>query len=51
MGEVADVADDLVVIAGGRIVADGTLDEVTHRYDTLEEAFFALTGGGQGVAR
>jgi ABC-2 type transport system ATP-binding protein len=51
MGEVADVADDLVVIAGGRIVADGTLDEVTHRYDTLEDAFFALTGGGQGVAR
>ncbi|WP_163542076.1 ABC transporter ATP-binding protein [Occultella kanbiaonis] len=45
MAEVADVADDLVVIAGGRIVATGTLAEFTAGYDRLEDAFFALTGG------
>jgi ABC-2 type transport system ATP-binding protein len=44
MSEVAAVADDLVVIAGGRIVAAGTLDQVTAGHPTLEEAFFALTG-------
>ncbi|KZM33472.1 ABC transporter ATP-binding protein [Oerskovia enterophila] len=51
MGEVADIADDLVVISGGRVVADGTLADVTHRYDTLEDAFFALTSDGQGTVR
>lgn len=45
MGEVADTVDDLVVIAGGRKVADGTVSEVTSGYPTLEAAFFALTGG------
>lgn len=51
MGEVADVADDLVVIAGGRVVAQGTLDDVVGRYDTLEDAFFALTSEGKETAR
>lgn len=46
MGEVASVADDLVVIAGGRVVAAGPLDAVTAGYPSLEEAFFALTAGG-----
>ncbi|GAB3929443.1 ATP-binding cassette domain-containing protein [Kribbella albertanoniae] len=45
MTEVADVADDLVVIAGGRIVTTGTVTDVTAGYGDLEEAFFALTGG------
>jgi ABC-2 type transport system ATP-binding protein len=45
MTEVADVADDLVVIAEGRIVTTGTVAEVTAGYGDLEEAFFALTGG------
>ena len=45
MGEVAGVADDLVVIAQGRIVATGTVDEVTHGHADLEAAFFALTRG------
>lgn len=45
MGEVAGIADDLVVIAGGRVVATGTVDEVTAGHADLEEAFFALTGG------
>lgn len=51
MGEVADIADDLVVISGGRVVADGTLADVTHRYETLEDAFFALTSDGRGTVR
>ena len=44
MSEVADVADDLVVIAAGRIVTTGTVTDVTAGYADLEEAFFALTG-------
>ncbi|WP_302476290.1 hypothetical protein [Paenibacillus sp. DCT19] len=33
----------MVIIQKGKIVADGTLEEVTGNYTTLEEAFFALT--------
>ncbi|GAA3809848.1 hypothetical protein GCM10022226_32760 [Sphaerisporangium flaviroseum] len=51
MGEVAGLADDLVVIAGGRIVKTGTLAEVTAGFGGLEDAFFALTGGGDGAGR
>ncbi len=43
MSEVAGLADDVVMIAGGRIVASGPLDEVTSGYADLEDAFFALT--------
>jgi ABC-2 type transport system ATP-binding protein len=43
MSEVAEIADDLVVIARGRIVAAGPLAEVTAGYRSVEEAFFALT--------
>ncbi|PZG21297.1 ABC transporter [Micromonospora craterilacus] len=43
MSEVAEVADDLVVIAGGRVVANGPIREVTVGYPSLEDAFFALT--------
>ncbi len=45
MGEVAEIADDLVIITGGRIVATGPLAQVTAGYATLEDAFFGLTGG------
>ncbi len=48
MSEVAEIADDLVVIAAGRIVAAGSVAEVTAGYATLEDAFFGLTGGGSG---
>jgi ABC-2 type transport system ATP-binding protein len=51
MSEVAGIADDLVVISGGRVVAAGTLDEVTAGHASLEDAFFALTGGVQEAAR
>jgi ABC-2 type transport system ATP-binding protein len=51
MREVADVADDLAVIAAGRIVKTGTVADVTAGYDDLEQAFFALTGDGQEAVR
>jgi ABC-2 type transport system ATP-binding protein len=51
MSEVAGIADDLVVISGGRVAAAGTLDEVTAGHPSLEDAFFALTGPEQGAAR
>ena len=51
MREVADLADDLVVIATGEIVRTGTVPEVTAGYDDLKQAFFALTGDGQEAVR
>lgn len=47
MGELAEVADDVVVIASGRIVAQGPLTEIGQHGETLEDAFFALTSGGE----
>ena len=43
IGEVAELADDLAVVAAGRIVAFGPLARVTAGHDSLEDAFFALT--------
>jgi ABC-2 type transport system ATP-binding protein len=43
MTEMADTADDLVIIARGRVVAAGPTDSVRGGYPTLEAAFFALT--------
>ena len=43
MSEMEDTADDFVVIARGRIVAQGTTAEVKGTQATLEDAFFALT--------
>jgi ABC-2 type transport system ATP-binding protein len=44
MSEVTEIADDLAVIAGGRIVAYGSIADVTADHASLEDAFFALTG-------
>jgi ABC-2 type transport system ATP-binding protein len=44
LGELALVADRLVVIGRGRLLADTTAAELTARGGTLEDAFFALTG-------
>lgn len=46
MAEVAEVADDVVVIAGGRVRAAGPLGDVAGAYASLEDAFFTLTAGG-----
>lgn len=46
MGELAETVDDVVIIRKGRIVADGTLEEITGEHPNLESAFFALTGEG-----
>ncbi|WP_182897373.1 ABC transporter ATP-binding protein [Microbispora sp. H10830] len=46
MGELAATVDDVVIVNEGEVVADGTVDEVTGPYGTLEDAFFALTTGG-----
>lgn len=47
MGELAEVADDIVVIADGRITAAGSIDDLVAPYGDLEAAFFALTGGAR----
>ena len=46
MAEVAAVSDRLVVIRAGRVVAEGTPDELRRRTgeDDLEDVFLALTG-------
>ncbi|HZD72697.1 MAG TPA: ATP-binding cassette domain-containing protein [Actinomycetota bacterium] len=44
IGELALVAERLVVIGRGRLLADTTVTELTARGGTLEDAFFALTG-------
>ncbi|MEW9531746.1 ABC transporter ATP-binding protein [Microbispora sp. NPDC049125] len=46
MGELAETVDDVVIINRGRVVADGTLEEITGSHRTLEDAYFALTTGG-----
>jgi sodium transport system ATP-binding protein len=48
MQEVSALCDSIVVIAGGRVVAHGTPDELRARagYDSLEDAFVALAGSG-----
>ncbi len=52
MGEVAEIADDLVIVSGGRVVAAGPLTTLTAGHATLEDAFFALTGtDGDGGSR
>jgi sodium transport system ATP-binding protein len=48
MQEVSALCDAIVVIAGGRVVANGTPDELRAQagHDSLEDAFVSLTGGG-----
>ena len=48
MTETAETADDVVVINRGRVVAHGSLAEVTAGHPSLEAAFFAHTGAQQG---
>jgi ABC-2 type transport system ATP-binding protein len=47
ISEVAQLADDLVVLAKGRVVASGPCAEIGAGHESLEDAFFALTRSGQ----
>jgi sodium transport system ATP-binding protein len=51
MQEVSALCDTIYVIAHGRVVAHGTADELRERTgkDTLEDAFVALIGSGEGL--
>jgi sodium transport system ATP-binding protein len=50
MQEVSALCDSIVVIASGRVVAQGTPDELRRQtgYENLEDAFVALTGLERG---
>lgn len=48
MGETAETVDDIVIINKGRIIANGTLEEITEGHASLEDAFFSLTGSQPG---
>lgn len=48
MAELEETADDIVIIDHGRIVAQGTLAEVTGAHRTLEAAFRHLTRAKDG---
>jgi ABC-2 type transport system ATP-binding protein len=45
ISEMAVTADRLIVIGGGRLLADTTVAELAARSASLEDAFFALTAG------
>ena len=51
MHEVAALCDRVVVVAGGRVAADGTADELLERTgkQTLEDAFVDIVGTGEGM--
>jgi sodium transport system ATP-binding protein len=51
MQEVAALCDRIVVVAHGRVVAEGTPDELRARTgrDNLEEAFVSIIGSDQGL--
>ena len=51
MQEVAALCDRIVVVAGGRVVADGTADELRAATgkDNIEEAFVSIIGTDQGL--
>jgi sodium transport system ATP-binding protein len=53
MQEVSALCDSMIVVAGGRVVARGTPDElrVQGGHEDLEEAFVALAGTAEGGAR
>lgn len=45
--ELEGIADDVIMLDRGRIVAAGAVAEVQGRHRSLEESFFAATGRGQ----
>jgi sodium transport system ATP-binding protein len=51
MQEVAMLCDNIVVIAGGRVAAQGSPDELRQRtgHENLEDAFVAIIGSKEGL--
>ena len=49
LGELAELADDVVVIDRGRILARGTLADAVGTHRSLEDAFLALTARDGGA--
>ena len=51
MAEIGSLCDRLVIIAQGRVIAQGTIPEVIHQAGaaTLEDAFVALVGPADGL--
>lgn len=51
MQEVASPCDNIVIIAHGRVVAQGTANELRQRagHDDLEEAFVQIIGSTEGL--
>jgi sodium transport system ATP-binding protein len=51
MQEVSALCDSIVVVAGGRVVARGTPDEIRSQagHENLEDAFVALTGADRSA--
>jgi ABC-2 type transport system ATP-binding protein len=45
ISEVAQTADQLIVVGRGRLLAQTTVAELSARGNSLEEAFFSLTEG------
>jgi ABC-2 type transport system ATP-binding protein len=45
ISELALVADRLLVIGGGRLLADDTVEAFSRGHATLEDAYFACTAG------
>ncbi|WP_139738856.1 ABC transporter ATP-binding protein [Actinomyces wuliandei] len=50
MGEVEAIADDLVVLAQGRVVRQGAVSDLVKGYASLEEAYFKWTDGRNDYA-
>ncbi|MNN69813.1 putative ABC transporter ATP-binding protein YxlF [compost metagenome] len=46
LSEVEAVADDVVIINHGKIIATGELQNVMKNLESLEDVFFSLTEGG-----
>ncbi len=44
MDETSKIVDDIVIINKGKIIGSGTLEDVVAGHNSLEDAFFALTG-------
>jgi ABC-2 type transport system ATP-binding protein len=49
LAEMEQLADDLAIIAAGRVAATGTLASVTGAHPCLEAAFLELTAGKAGI--